>query len=100
MPAFKATVVGENFQFVVDDEAQLLDFTRTLYVDAEDEATAHQAALARVREELIAQALLDDDGGQLLTIDELCQAESQADEALIGEFIWYFPEDDDPGEDD
>ena len=37
MPGYKATVVGENFEFMVDDEPQYLEFSRTVYVDAQDE---------------------------------------------------------------
>lgn len=94
MPAFKATVVGENFEFVIDNETQLLDFSRTLYVDADNETAAQQAALARVREELLNQSLMDNEGGQLISIDELCQAEGQADQELLGDFVWCFPDDD------
>lgn len=94
MPAFKATVVGENFEFVIDNETQLLDFSRTLYVDADNETAAQQAALARVREELLNQSLMDNEGGQLISIDELCQAEGQVDQELLGDFVWCFPDDD------
>jgi len=95
MPAYKATVIGENFEFVVDDEPQLLEFSRTLYVDADDESSAQQAALAKVREELLAQSLLDDQAGQMLSIDELCHADSLVDRELLQDFIWYFPDEDD-----
>lgn len=101
MPAYKATVIGENFEFVVDEEPQLLDFSRTFYVDADDESSAQQAALAQVRQELLAQALLDDGAGQLLMIDELCLDDDDPGERqLPGDFIWYFPDEDDSGEDD
>lgn len=93
MPAYKATVVGENFEFVIDNETQLLDFSRTLYVNADNETAAHQTALARVREELLSQSLLHDDGGQLISIDELCQAEGEANQELLGDFVWCFPDD-------
>lgn len=93
MPAFKATVVGENFEFVVDEEPQLLEFSRTLYVDADDESAAQQSALARVREELLAQDLWDDAADQLLSIDELCQTDGLAERELMGDFVWYFPDD-------
>jgi hypothetical protein len=95
MPSFMATVVGENFEFVVDDEPQYLDFSRTVYVNAEDESAAQQVALAMVREELLAQAMLDDAAEQMITIDEICQADILAEKNLHGDFIWYFAEDDD-----
>lgn len=93
MPGYKATVVGENFEFVVDDEPQFLEFSRTLYVDAEDESAAQQVALTLVREELVAQAMLDNDSEQMISIDEICQADMLAEKELLGEFIWYFPDD-------
>ena len=37
MPGYKAIVVGENFEFMVDDEPQYLEFSSTVYVDAQDE---------------------------------------------------------------
>ena len=100
MPGYKATVVGENFDFVVDDETQLLEFSRTLYVDAVDAAAAEALALAMVREELLAQALLDDDSNQLLSIEDIDQVEFSADLDQQGEFIWYFPDDEEFDEDD
>jgi hypothetical protein len=94
MPGFMATVVGENFEFVVDDEPQYLEFSRTVYVDADDESAAQQAALALVREELLAQAMLDDDADQVISIDEIRQVDVLAEKDLQGDFIWYFPDDD------
>lgn len=93
MPGYMATVVGENFEFVVDDESQRLDFSRTVYVDAADESAAQQAALAQVRAELLAQALLDDEAGQLISIEEIRQQDVLADRHQSGEFVWYFPDD-------
>ena len=92
MPGFMATVVGENFEFVVDDEPQSLDFTRTVYVDADDESAAGEAALARVREELVAQAMLDEASDQFISIEEIRQADVLADKDLHGDFIWFFPD--------
>ena len=92
MPGYKATVVGENFEFVVDDEPQYLEFSRTLYVDAQDESAAQKAALAQVREELLAQSLLDDDADQLISVDDIRQADVLDNMPLAGDFIWTFPE--------
>lgn len=94
MPAFVATVVGENFEFMVDDEPQFLDFTRTVYVDADDERAAEEAALSLVREELQSQAMLDEASEQLISIEEICQSDVLADRDLAGDFIWYFADDD------
>jgi hypothetical protein len=94
MPGYLATVVGENFEFVVDDEPQLLEFSRTVFVDADDAAAAEQAALALVREELLAQAMLDDEAEQLITIDEISQVDVLAEKDMQGDFIWYFPDED------
>lgn len=94
MPEYMATVMGENFDFMVDDERQLLEFSRTLCVNAADEKAAEAEALAKVREELLAQSILDDDSDQLITIDEIRLAEGLSDKAMQSEFIWYFPEED------
>jgi len=95
MPGFMATVIGENFEFFVDDEPQYLDFSRTVFVDAEDESAAQHAALALVRQELLAQSMLDEASEPMITIEEICQADILAEKDLHGDFIWYFPEDDD-----
>ncbi|MEJ2452526.1 MAG: hypothetical protein P8047_18035, partial [Gammaproteobacteria bacterium] len=79
MPAYMATVIGENFEFFVDDEPQYLDFSRTVYVDADDESAAQQAALALVRQELLAQSMLDVSSEPMITIEEICQADVLAE---------------------
>ena len=96
MPGFKATVVGENFQFVVDDEPQFVDFHRTVYLDASDQIAAEQTAIDIVREALIGQSLVDmeDSVGSTISIDEIRQVdilEAGEDE----DFIWYLADDDD-----
>ena len=100
MPGFMATVVGENFEFVVDDETQFLEFSRTVYVDAEDASAAEQAALALVRKELLAQALLDDEADQVISIDAIHQYDVLADKHALGDFIWVFTEDELSDEDE
>jgi hypothetical protein len=94
MPGYIATVIGENFEFIVDEEPQYLEFSRRVYVDAADETAAEQAAMALVREELLAQALLDDDADQLLSIQEICQHDVLADKHEFEDFVWYFPDED------
>ncbi len=93
MPGYKATVTGENFEFVVDDETQYLDFTRTVYIDAADEAAAQEAALATVREELLAQSLLNESSNQVINIDEINQTDILAKSDQHNDFVWYFPDD-------
>ena len=93
MPGYKATVVGENFEFVVDDEPQQLEFMREVYVDAHDEPAAEQVALAQVREELLKQAMLDEASDQLITVDEISQTDILADKSFVSDFVWFFPED-------
>ena len=100
MPGFKAIVVGENFEFMVDDEPQLLDFSRTVYVNAADESVAQQVALALVREDLLSQSMLDDDSEQMISIDDICQADVLAERNLHGGFIWHFPDDELSDEDE
>jgi len=56
MTRYMATVVGENFEFLVEGETQYLDFYRTVGVDAEDEHSAQETALEFVRAELARQA--------------------------------------------
>ncbi len=92
MPAYKATVVGENFKFEIDGEPQQLDFYRTVYVDADDERAAQDAALALIREELARQSLLpEDEATSPVSVEFIGRAdvlEYSADE----DFIWHFPD--------
>lgn len=100
MPGYKATVIGENFEFVIDEESQYLDFSRTVYVDASDEAAAQESALAMVREELLAQSLLDDAGNQVISIEEVKQTDVLANSDTHNDFVWYFPDDELTDDDD
>lgn len=92
MPGYKATVIGENFDFVVDDEPQLLEFSRTMYIDAADVAAAEALAMAMVREELLAQSILDDDSDQLISVEEIDLVDVNPELMQQGEFIWTFAE--------
>jgi len=94
MPGYMATIVGENFEFVIDGESQFLDFHRTVYVDSANESDAHEAALALIRGELMAQALLDDDSEQMVSIEEIRQQDVLVEKELLGDFVWFFPEED------
>jgi len=93
MPGYKATVIGENFEFTVDEDQQLLDFSRTVFVDATDEAAARESALTVVREELLTQSLLADDGNQQIFLDDIQQVDILAGKEEPGDFIWHFPDD-------
>lgn len=94
MPEYQAIVVGENFEFVIDDEPQYLDFTRTVYVDAQDEQGAEASALAIVREDLLSQSMMDEWDEPVIVVDEIKQVDvlSQRDDGE--DFVWHFPEDD------
>lgn len=93
MPGFKATVIGENFEFLVDDDQQYLDFSRTVYVDASDETAAKESALAVVRQALHDQSLLDEQSEQQIFLDEIKQVDVLAGKEDAEDFIWYFPDD-------
>ena len=96
MPGFKATVIGENFQFVVDDEPQFVDFHRTVYLDASDSTAAEQSAIDMVREALQAQSLvdMDDSSASTISVDEIQQVDI-LDGSDTEDFIWYLCDDDD-----
>ena len=94
MPEYKAVVVGENFEFVIDDEPQYLDFVRTVYVDAQDEQDAQESALAIVREDLLAQSMMEEWDEPVIAIDEIKQVDVLARRDDGDDFIWHFPEDD------
>lgn len=94
MPGYKATVLGENVEFIIDDETQYLDFSSTVLVNADDEASAEESALAIVREELLSQSLIEEWDEAPLTIDEIRQVDVLANTGIAGEFVWTFPEDD------
>ena len=92
MPGFKATVVGENFEFEIDGESQFLDFYRTVYVDAVDERAARDSALAWIREELARQSLLSEDAAApSLSVEFIGQADV-LDYSTDEDFIWHFPD--------
>lgn len=92
MPGYKAIITGENFEFIIDDEPQRLDFIRTVYVDAADETSAQASALKFVRAELLGQSLLDEDSDQIISLDLIHQLDSQSEHRGVDDFIWSFPE--------
>jgi len=93
MPGYKATVVGENVEFSFDDESQYLDFSKTVFVNADDELSAQETALAMVREELLSQSFIEEWDEAPMTIDEIKQVDVLAASGLDGDFVWHFPED-------
>jgi len=95
MPGYKAIITGENFEFIIDDEPQYLDFIRTIYVNATDESSAQESALNIVRAELLGQSLLDDDSDQVISLDLIHQVDTQPEQRGVSDFIWSFPEFDD-----
>ena len=92
MPGYKATVVGENFEFLVDGEPQYLDFYRTVYVDAENEDAAQDSALSMIKQDLVKQYLFKEStDNSTISVEFIGQAdvlEYSADE----DFIWHFPD--------
>jgi hypothetical protein len=93
MPGYKAVVLGENVEFIIDEETQYLDFSSTVLINAEDEASAQESALAMVREELLSQSLIEEWDEAPLIIDEIRQVDVLANTGIAGDFVWTFPED-------
>ena len=92
MPGYKATVVGENIEFVIDDESQCLDFYRTVFVNADNESSAQESALALVREDLLSQSLIEEWDETPISIEEIKQVDVLAATAMDSDFVWTFPE--------
>ena len=90
MPAYLAKVQGENFHFYFDDEHQVLNFTRTVYVEGEDESKAELKALETVQEQLRSNALWNEQGEQLLTVDEIEPYSESSRLKIDNDFFWYF----------
>ena len=93
MPGYKATVVGENVEFIIDDESQYLGFSSTVFINADDESSAQKSALEMVREELLSQSFIEEWDEAPMAIDEIKQVDVLAATGLDGEFLWTFPED-------
>jgi hypothetical protein len=101
MPGYKATVVGEKFEFVVDDEIQHLDFYRTVYVDAEDEVAAEESALKMITDELVSQSLIEEAGRAAAPISVEFVGDADVLPYPVDEdFIWQFSEETDFEEED
>ena len=92
MPGYKAVITGENFEFIIDEVPQNLDFIRTVYVDANDENTAKESALKIVRADLLAQSLLDEESEQVISLELLQPIDSTQQAQGVNDFIWSFPE--------
>ena len=92
MPGYKATIIGENFEFLIDEEPQYLDFIRTICIDANDEKTAQESALTVVRDDLHAQSLLDDNSEQTISLDIIQQVDNTTSKECHDDFIWSFPD--------
>lgn len=96
MPGYKATVVGENVEFIIDDESQQLGFSRTVFINADNEVSAQESALAMVREELLSQSFIEEWDEAPIAVDEIKQVDVLAATGLDGDFVWTFPEDEFP----
>lgn len=92
MQGYKATIIGENFKFIIDEETQYLDFIRTVYVDAADDIAAQESALAIVRNDLHAQSLLDETSEQTISLDIIQQVDTLDNKKGQDDFIWSFPD--------
>ena len=95
MPKFRAIVEGQKFLFMLDDEAQHLDFQRTICLEAECVQTARQQALRHVMAELSSHELvlkehIDAANVNLGHIEQIDSGERVCHEQ---DFIWYFPDD-------
>ena len=92
MPIYKATVEGQNFSFLVDDEPQLAGFHKTLYLEADNDNLAADQAIDRVRNELITKKLLTGDPSEQpsLDVDDIEEV-SAADYSpeTVEEYVWY-----------
>ena len=93
MPGYKATVMGENIKFEIDDESQCLDFYRTVFVTADDEPSAQQTALAMVREDLLSRSLIEEWDEAPMSIEEINQVDVLSATGLDSDFVWTFPDD-------
>ena len=92
MPEYKATIFGENFEFIIDESPQHLDFLRTIYIDAENENAAKSSAITKVREELIAQSLWNEESEQMINLNSVQQVDPTINTNSNGDFIWAFPD--------
>jgi len=91
MQGYRATVTGEEIEFMIDDELHYLDFSRTVFVSAKDTETAQTTALDVVREELLSQSFINEWDDKPMVIEEIYQVDVLAGRET-GDFIWYFPE--------
>ena len=95
MPEYKATITGENFEFLIDEEIQHLDFIRTVCVDANDEIKAQESALTIVRDDLHAQSILDDNSNQIISLDIIQKVDKSFNKECHDDFIWSLADLDD-----
>lgn len=92
MQGYKATIIGEKFKFIIDEEPQYLDFIRNVYVDAADDMSAKESALAIVRNDLNDQSLLDEKSEQIISLDIIQKVDTLDTKTDSDDFIWSFPD--------
>ncbi len=92
MPGYLAKVLGENFQFEFDDDIQSMNFSRTIYVDAENETGAETGALDIVQQQLRSHALWNEHGTQQVLVEQLEPFDESATLVIDHDFFWYFAE--------
>jgi hypothetical protein len=93
MPSYKTVVEGQNFVFDVDNEPQNINFYKTLYVNALNEAEAEDLALDKIKH------VLDDSGIEFnlstgyetLLIDDIEQINVLDDNVHVDrDIVWFF----------
>lgn len=92
MPAYLAKVQGENFHFYFDDDHQIMSFTRTVYVEGADETKAEMNALEAIQHQLRSSALWNEEGEQLVMVNELEPYNEACTLSIDHDFFWYFAE--------
>lgn len=96
MPVYKAIVEGQDFVFIFDEEPQQLAFHRTIFLEADDDHSAAQMALAKVRHELDTKemALSNGLGSQALELEDLEELVGKTDMPPADEdFVWFVVDD-------
>ena len=102
MPVYKAVVEGQDFVFIFDEEPQQLAFHRTVFLEADDEDSATQMALTKVRRELETKemALNNGLGNQELELEDIEELPNGCDKPPADEdFVWFVTDAEDDEDD-
>lgn len=95
MPKFRAIVEGQKFLFMLDDEAQHLDFQRTVCLEAECIDSAREQALGYVLQELSLHELVlkEHIDRAKINLGHIEPVENLEVACREQDFIWYYPDD-------